>query len=52
MHLASLGAAFSIDRDGLVEQSHADLYKALGDWVRECYGTPIASTVGATGAYR
>lgn len=39
--------AFSIDRDGLVEDTHAVVYKQLGDWVRACYGTPIASTSGA-----
>jgi len=33
--------AFSIDRDGLVEESHAKLYKELGDWVRQCYGSPL-----------
>lgn len=38
--------AFSIDRDGLVQDTHAATYKALGDWVRECYGTPVASTSG------
>ena len=29
--------AFSIDREGLVEKSHASVYKQLGDWVRSCY---------------
>jgi len=38
--------AFSIDRDGLVEASHAQVYKQLGDWVRTCYGSPLASTSG------
>ena len=38
--------AFSIDRDGLVQDTHAAQYKALGDWVRQCYGTPLASTSG------
>ena len=38
--------AFSIDRDGLVQDTHAAMYKALGDWVRQCYGSPIASTSG------
>jgi hypothetical protein len=38
--------AFSIDRDGLVEGSHAKVYKQLGDWVRQCYGTPLALTSG------
>jgi alpha-L-fucosidase len=30
--------AMAINRDGLVEPSHAAVYKQLGDWVRECYG--------------
>jgi len=38
--------AFSIDRYGLVEEKHAARYKELGEWVRECYGKPIASTNG------
>ena len=38
--------AFSIDRDGLVQDRNAAQYKALGDWVRQCYGTPLASTSG------
>lgn len=36
--------AFSIDREGLVQDTHALVYKQLGDWVKECYGTPLAST--------
>lgn len=38
--------AFSIDRQGLVEDTHATVYKQLGDWVRACYGSPVASTAG------
>ena len=38
--------AFSIDRDGLVQDTHAAMYKALGDWVRACYGAPLAMTSG------
>ena len=38
--------AFSIDRDGLVEDTHAAVYKQLGDWVRACYGSPVRSTSG------
>eukprot|EP01052_Picozoa_sp_SAG31_P004250 SAG31_NODE_174_length_21353_cov_23.387974_20_plen_763_part_00 len=38
--------AFSIDRDGLVQEEHAAIYKGLGDWVRMCYGTPLATTAG------
>merc|ERR1712070_170579 len=38
--------AFSIDRDGLVEDTHAKVYKQLGDWVRQCYGSPLAATSG------
>jgi len=38
--------AFSIDRDGLVEVTHAVVYKQLGAWVRACYGTPLATISG------
>ena len=38
--------AFSIDRDGLVEDTHAKVYRQLGDWVRGCYGTPLATASG------
>ena len=38
--------AFSLDRYGLVAEDHAVEYKRLGEWVRECYGTPIRSTSG------
>ena len=40
---------FAIDRDGLVEDTHAAVYKQLGDWVRGCYGKPLATASG-TGA--
>ena len=26
-----------------MEPSHAALYKAFGDWIRNCYGRPVAS---------
>jgi hypothetical protein len=43
--------AFSIDRDGLVEDTHAAVYQQLGDWVRHCYGQPVAeTTVAAAGS--
>lgn len=38
--------AFSINRDGLVEESHAAVYKQLGNWVRQCYGSPLTMTSG------
>jgi hypothetical protein len=46
--------AFSIDRDGLVQDTHAQVYAQLGDWVRECYGSPVGGTsgVGASLAWR
>jgi hypothetical protein len=34
---------FAIDRTGQVDPKHATLYKALGDWIRSCYGSPVAS---------
>jgi len=30
-----------------VQDSHANTYAALGEWVRACYGTPLASTSGS-----
>lgn len=36
---------FAIDRNGLVHPAHADLYRALGGWVRQCYGSPVAQIV-------
>ena len=38
--------AFSIDRDGLVEDTHAAVYTQIGEWVRQCYGSPISETSG------
>ncbi|CAE7474256.1 FUC1 [Symbiodinium sp. KB8] len=38
--------AFSIDREGLVQKSHASVYGQLGAWVRNCYGSPLAATSG------
>ncbi|KAF3766425.1 family 29 glycoside hydrolase [Cryphonectria parasitica EP155] len=32
------------DRSGLIPARHAALYKALGDFIRSCYGSPIDST--------
>jgi len=43
--------AFSIDRDGLVERSHASVYGQLGEWVRNCYGSPLAATSGSGMAF-
>eukprot|EP00050_Salpingoeca_kvevrii_P006858 m.292192 g.292192 ORF g.292192 m.292192 type:complete len:631 (-) comp12583_c0_seq1:139-2031(-) len=37
---------FAIDRTGNVAPDHAAAYKALGDWARKCYGSPIAKTNG------
>eukprot|EP01116_Phalansterium_solitarium_P016962 TRINITY_DN405_c0_g1_i1.p1 TRINITY_DN405_c0_g1~~TRINITY_DN405_c0_g1_i1.p1 ORF type:complete len:619 (-),score=278.33 TRINITY_DN405_c0_g1_i1:113-1969(-) len=37
---------FAIDRTGNVDPVHAAAYAAFGDWIRGCYGSPIASTSG------
>lgn len=37
---------FAIDRDGLVADDHAAVYKGLGQWIRDCYGSPLASAMG------
>ena len=38
--------AFSIDRRGKVDDEHAKLYKAFGDWIHDCYGHPVVSKGG------
>ncbi|KAA0172032.1 hypothetical protein FNF28_00349 [Cafeteria roenbergensis] len=38
---------FAIDKTGNVHPTHAKAYKALGDWSRACYGTPLAGTSGS-----
>jgi hypothetical protein len=38
--------AFSIDRNGLVDPKHEKVYKEIGKWVQDCYGSPVASTRG------
>jgi len=35
---------FAIDRDGLVAPEHEIMYRALGSWIKECYGTPSKLT--------
>jgi alpha-L-fucosidase len=42
---------FAIDPTGNVHPSHAAAYSALGDWIRSCYGTPVASTSGDGGNF-
>lgn len=34
---------FAIDRTGRVHPTHAARYKEFGDWIRQCYGSPVAS---------
>ena len=31
----------------MVEPTHAQRYKEFGDWIRTCYGTPVAQTSGS-----
>ena len=38
---AVLELDFAIDRDGLVNPTHATMYTRLGQWIQECYATPI-----------
>lgn len=38
---------FAINRDGLVEPSHAARYKDLGDWARACYPDSEEATDGS-----
>merc|ERR1711924_557665 len=37
-----MGIDFAIDRTGGVDPKHAAAYKQFGDWIRSCYGTPVA----------
>eukprot|EP01116_Phalansterium_solitarium_P016964 TRINITY_DN405_c0_g2_i2.p2 TRINITY_DN405_c0_g2~~TRINITY_DN405_c0_g2_i2.p2 ORF type:complete len:393 (-),score=132.08 TRINITY_DN405_c0_g2_i2:133-1311(-) len=37
---------FAIDRTGNVHPDHARAYAGFGDWIRSCYGSPVASTSG------
>ena len=41
--------AFAINRDGLVEKSHETVYRRLGQWVEDCYGTPALSKQNTVG---
>ena len=38
---------FAIDKNGQVSPFHAARYKEFGDWIRSCYGAPLASTSGS-----
>jgi alpha-L-fucosidase len=44
--------AFAINRDGLLEKSHEAVYKQLGKWVENCYGTPVLSKQNTIGERR
>jgi alpha-L-fucosidase len=37
---------FAIDRSGRVDPNHAAAYAQFGDWIRSCYGAPLANTTG------
>ena len=39
----------AINRDGIVEPSHARRYKQLGSWIKNCYGNPVSSISGSPG---
>lgn len=39
---------FAIDRTGNVDPVHAVMYASFGNWIRQCYGSPIASVSGRT----
>jgi len=41
---------FAIDRDGLVNPEHEKIYRALGGWIRSCYGKSnvVSSVENAT----
>ena len=33
----------AVDRTGNVDPTHAAAYKQFGDWIRACYGSPVAT---------
>ncbi|CAF4550001.1 unnamed protein product, partial [Rotaria socialis] len=39
----------AVGRDGLVDQKHAIRYKEFGDYIRDCYGKPLASEFNCSG---
>ncbi|CAF3597999.1 unnamed protein product [Rotaria socialis] len=39
----------AVGRDGLVDPKHASRYKEFGDYIRGCYGTPLASEFNCSG---
>merc|ERR1740124_350351 len=41
--------AFAINREGLVDSTHETVYRQLGEWVRNCYGTPVLSKQNTVG---
>jgi len=41
---------FAIDRTGGVDPVHAAAYAAFGDWIRACYGAPLATGAATPGA--
>lgn len=42
---------FAISRTGQLAQSHVDLYKSFGQWIRNCYGIPLAQAQLVKGEY-
>jgi hypothetical protein len=41
---------FAIDRTGNVNPAHVVQYAAFGNWIRSCYGNPVATMSGPAGA--
>jgi len=37
---------FAIAQNGQVDPTHAQRYLEFGNWIKNCYGTPVASTSG------
>lgn len=44
-HNTVLELDFAINRHGLVEDTHAALYKRFGDFIKQCYGEPLGRGV-------
>ena len=40
---------FAIDRQGLVDEEHAKMYKKFGRWIQRCYDKPVSKVVSAPG---
>ena len=48
-HNGVLEFDFAINREGLVDPTHADMYKKFGQWIKSCYGGPVSQVTSMPG---